>query len=99
MVVCALDLGFSDITARGFDIAQSQVQQARLLAEDLSATRGVHLRFDVADVTQPLPEEDGSVDISLCLYSVLSHIRLARLADVSREIARVTSGHLVTAVR
>ncbi len=39
------------------------------------------------------------MDITLCLYSVLSHIPLARLADVSREIARVTSGHLVTAVR
>jgi SAM-dependent methyltransferase len=99
MVVRALDLGFTNITARGFDIAQSQIQQARSLAETLVGRPGVHLTFDVGDVMERLPESDGSVDIALCLYSVLSHLPVAGLTDVSREIARVTSGHLVTAVR
>jgi SAM-dependent methyltransferase len=99
MVLCAHDLGFTGIVARGFDIAESQVLQARCLANDIATLPGVRLTFDVADLTLPLPEPDGSVDITLCLYSVLSHLPPEGLASVSREIARVTSGHFVTAVR
>lgn len=99
MVSCAYELGFSDIVARGFDIAESQVLQARCLANDIATLPGVHLTFDVADLTLPLPEPDGSVDITLCLYSVLSHLPPDGLASVSREIARVTAGNFVTAVR
>jgi hypothetical protein len=39
------------------------------------------------------------VDITLCLYSVLSHVPIAYLTDISAEIARVTSGHFITTVR
>jgi len=46
-----------------------------------------------------LPEPDASVDLTLCLYSVLSHIPTKDLFDVAREIARVTSGYFVTTVR
>lgn len=99
LVVRALDLGFTSVTARGFDIAQVQIRQARMLAKDLCGVPGVDLRFDVADLTERLAEQDGSVDMTLCLYSVLSHLPVANLADVLREFARVTSGHLVTAVR
>jgi hypothetical protein len=35
----------------------------------------------------------------LCLYSALSHLPLARLPDISKEIARVTSGHFIATVR
>lgn len=99
LIVRAHALGFSSITARGFDIAQAQIQRACLAAGNLSSLPGVNLTFDVADLTDRLPEPDSSVDITLCLYSALSHLPVERLTDVSAEIARVTSGHFVTTVR
>ena len=99
MVTHARALGFTSITARGFDIAQAQIQRARLLARNLSGLPGVSFTFDVADLTGRLPEADNSVDITLCLYSVLSHLPVASLPGVAAEIARVTSGHFITTVR
>ena len=99
LVTCAHVLGFSTITARGFDVARVQVQRARLLARDLSGISGVNLTFDVADLTSELPEADASVDLTLCLYSVLSHLPVASLPTISAEVARVTSGHFITTVR
>jgi SAM-dependent methyltransferase len=99
LVTCAHVLGFSTITARGFDVARVQVQRARLLARDLSGISGVNLTFDVADLTGELPEADASVDLTLCLYSVLSHLPVASLPRISAEVARVTSGHFITTVR
>jgi SAM-dependent methyltransferase len=99
LVICARALGFSSITARGFDIAQAQIQRARLAARDLSSLPGVNLTFDVADLTDRLPEPDASVDITLCLYSALSHLPVASLTDISTEIARVASGYFIATVR
>jgi SAM-dependent methyltransferase len=99
LVVHAIELGFTDVRARGFDIALTQVRQAQALAQGLSGTRGVHINFEVTDLRDRLPEPDGSVDLTLCLYSVLSHVPANDLASVAREIARVTSGYFVTTVR
>ena len=99
LVIRARALGFSSITARGFDIAQAQIQRARLAARNLSSLPGVNLTFDVADLAGRLPEADASVDMAICLYSVLSHLPVASLTDISTEIARVTSGHFITTVR
>lgn len=99
MVVRAHELGFNSITARGFDISCSQLEQAQSLAGDLSGTPEIHLSFAIADLTEPLQETDGVVDIALCLYSVLSHLPVDRLSAVSRELSRVTSGHLIVSVR
>jgi SAM-dependent methyltransferase len=99
MVTHARKLGFTEITARGFDIAEAQVRRARLLARSLSGLPGVKLTFGVANLTGQLREADASVDITLCLYSVLSHLPIANLARVSAEIARVTKGHAVVTVR
>lgn len=99
LVIHARSLGFTSITARGFDIAQVQVRRARLLSQSLARLPGVEIAFDVADLTGKLPEADGSVDISLCLYSVLSHLPVADVAAVATEFARVTSGHFITTVR
>jgi SAM-dependent methyltransferase len=99
LVIRAHALGFTSITARGFDIAEAQIRRARLLARDLARLPGVNFTFDVADLTARLPESDDSVNITLCLYSVLSHLPVGRLADVSMEMARVTSGHFITTVR
>jgi SAM-dependent methyltransferase len=99
LVVHARSLGFSDITARGFDVADAQIETARRLARDLAEAPGVRLTFEVADLTGRLPEADASVDFFLCLYSVLSHLPVASLPAVAAEIARVTSGHFITTVR
>ncbi|SED20981.1 Methyltransferase domain-containing protein [Bradyrhizobium erythrophlei] len=99
LVTRAYALGFSSIAARGFDIAQAQIQRAQLAARNLSSLPGVTLTFDVADLADRLPESDASVDLTLCLYSALSHLPVARLPDISKEIARVTSGYFITTVR
>jgi len=99
LVTRARALGFTRITARGFDIAQAQVRRARLLARNFSSLPGVDCTFDVADLTGRLPESDASVDMTLCLYGVLSHLPVASLADVAAEFARVTSGHFIATAR
>ena len=99
LVTRALELGFSNIIARGFDVAETQIRTARDLGQRLSELPGVVLVFDVADLTEPLPEADGSVDLTLCLYSVLSHLPAESLPRVSAEMARVTRGHFVATVR
>jgi SAM-dependent methyltransferase len=99
LVIRAHALGFGSIAARGFDIAQAQIQRARFASRNLSSLPGVSLTFDVADLADRLPEPDSSVDLTLCLYSALSHLPVARLPDISREIVRVTSGYFITTVR
>ena len=99
LVIRAHALGFSSITARGFDIAQAQIQRARLAARNPSSLPGVSLTFDVADLADRLPEPDASVDLTLCLYSALSHLPVACLPVISKEMARVTSGYCITTVR
>jgi SAM-dependent methyltransferase len=99
LVLRARALGFNNITARGFDIAEGQIERARLAARNLSALPGVSLTFDVADLTDRLPESDASVDLTICLYSALSHLPVATLKGASTEIARVTSGYFITTVR
>jgi SAM-dependent methyltransferase len=99
LVIRAHALGFSSITARGFDVAQAQIQRARSATRHLSSLPGVSLTFDVADLADRLPEADASVDLTLCLYSALSHLPVARLPDIAKEIVRVTSGYFITTVR
>jgi SAM-dependent methyltransferase len=99
LVTRANALGFTKIIARGFDIAQAQIERARFLSEPLCALPGVLLHFEVADLTGRLPEADRSVDLTLCLYSVLSHLPVAEFPKVSAEFARVTAGHFFTTVR
>ena len=99
LVTRALMLGYRKITARGFDVASAQIEIARFLARDLSSTPGVDLSFEVSDLESRMPEADASVDITLCLYSVLSHLRVTSLRGVAKELGRVTRGHFVSTVR
>lgn len=92
-------LGFTRITARGFDIADAQVRRARALARDVASLPGVDLTFEVGDLTDPLPEAEASVDLGLCLYCVLNHVPVSSLPGVAAEFARVTAGHFVATVR
>jgi SAM-dependent methyltransferase len=99
VVTHAQRLGFSKIIARGFDVALVQVEAARRLGRDLAGLPGVNLTFDVADLLDRLPEADASVDMTLCLYSVLSHLPVSELPKVASEFARVTRGHCIATVR
>jgi len=99
VVTHALRLGFTKISARGFDVAVTQIRAAQRLARDLAEIPGVCLRFEVADLLDRLPEPDASIDITLCLYSVLSHLPVSDLPQVASEFARVSSGHFITTVR
>jgi SAM-dependent methyltransferase len=99
LVSRARALGFGRIVARGFDVAEAQIETARLAARDLAELPGVDLAFRIGDLTAPLPEASGSVDIALCLYGVLCHLPVPDLPKVAAELARVTRGHLITTVR
>jgi SAM-dependent methyltransferase len=99
LVTYAYELGFERITARGFDLAETQVRRARVLAHDLSSLRNVNLAFDTGDLMGPLPEKEKSADLSLCLYSVLCHLPREQLPGIFGKIARVTSGDFVVTVR
>jgi SAM-dependent methyltransferase len=99
LVTRALMLGFSRITARGFDVSCGQIEIARALARDLASMPGVELRFEVSDLESRMPEADASIDITVCLYSVLSHLRVTSLPGVAKELGRVTRGHFVSTVR
>lgn len=99
LVIAAKEMGFVEISARGFDVSAEQIQQARVNCRGLSSLPGVRLEFMVGDLTHSLPEADNSVDLTLCLYSVLSHIPLAELPSVARELGRVTRGSFITTVR
>jgi SAM-dependent methyltransferase len=95
----AEELGFVRVKARGFDIAAVQIAAARNASRALTGLSGIDLRFQVDDLLSPLPETDNSVDIVLCLYSVLSHLPKAALPKVLAELARVTKGCFVATVR
>ncbi len=99
LVTRARQLGFRTIKARGFDIAEVQIYAARRAARALANLPGVEMKFEVASLLSDLPESDGSVDITLCLYSVLSHLPVGVLPGVLSELSRVTRGCLVTSVR
>lgn len=99
VVTHARELGFTQIRARGFDLAEIQIRTACRKAQELAGLPGVSLTFDVGDLERPLPEADGSVDIGLCLYSVLNHLPVAHLPRIAREFARVTRGCFITTVR
>ena len=92
-------LGFTDIVARGFDISEIQIAAAQRKSRALARLAGVHLSFEVANLTSRLPETDKSVDLALCLYSVLSHLPADAMPGVIAEFARVTRGHFITTVR
>jgi hypothetical protein len=69
------------------------------MAHDLAELPGVALTFEVADLTGRLPEVDASMDMTLCLYSVLSHLPVDNQPKVAAEIARVSKGHFIATVR
>jgi hypothetical protein len=80
-------------------VAEEQIRIAREASQDMKALGGLTLSFGVADLERPLRDPGGSIDITLCLYSVLSHLPTISFRRVAAEFARVTRGHLMTSVR
>lgn len=101
LIVRATELGFTTIIARGFDLSATQVQLARERSQLLMAQSGLSLDFQVDDISNTFPEDDGSVDLAICLYSVLNHVPITLLPHIVDEFARVVSasGSLITSVR
>lgn len=99
LVTRALMLGFQKIAARGFDVASAQIETAQRMSRDLAGMPGVDLTFEVADLEGRIPAADYCFDITICLYSVLSHLRVTCLPGVAQELRRVTRGHFVATVR
>jgi SAM-dependent methyltransferase len=95
----AHDLGFEQIHACGIDVADEQVERARALSADLSTLPGISLTYSAGDMLQPLAAADHSVDLTLCLCSVLNHLPTNKLSAVFAEISRVTGGDFVTSAR
>lgn len=95
----AVIMGFTEITARGVDLAETQVKRARLLSRTLMNHEGVSLQYEAGDIRAKMPEADRSVDICLCLYGVLNHLEPEDLPAVFREIGRVTRGSLIATLR
>ncbi|MEJ0046799.1 MAG: class I SAM-dependent methyltransferase [Rhodospirillales bacterium] len=59
----------------------------------------VTIRFTEGDLTDGLPFETHSFDITLCLYGVLNHLPVAAHDRVAAELSRVTDGALFVTVR
>jgi SAM-dependent methyltransferase len=95
----ALQLGFTQIRARGVDLAEAQVRRARLLSHDRAGHAGVSVRFEAGDIRRPFSEADRSVDICLCLYGVLNHLSPDALPAVFGEVARITKGKFIATAR
>lgn len=90
----ALTLGFTQVEAIGFDISPEMIS----LANHNARCKGSY-SFRTGDIAMPLPEESGSIDLTLCLYGVLNHLPCETHVGIAAELARVTSGHLLVTVR
>lgn len=95
----ARQMGFTDIRARGIDLAEAQIRRARILTQSLAARGDVIIRFEAGDIRARMPEDDNSVDLCLCLYGVLNHLPAEDLPALFREVSRVTRGKFIATMR
>jgi hypothetical protein len=49
-------LAFTEITARGLDVAEARIRRARVQARDPARLHNMQLTLDVADPSEGLPE-------------------------------------------
>lgn len=97
VVVRARAMGFSQIEAVGTDIADLQLERARILSRGVAELEGVRLSFRHGDLRGAIAASD--VDICLCLYGVLNHLPVAELPEIIRRIAAATRGYFIATVR
>jgi len=97
VVTRAVQLGFGPVEAQGFDIADGQLQRARLLSRNLAQVPGVTLSFEHGDLRGKLASPPA--DLCLCLYGVLNHIPFAEIPETLGRVADATGGYFVATVR
>lgn len=97
IVTRARQMGFEDITAWGFDIADAQLSRARALSRGLAELPGVAITFGHGDLRDPIAVSD--CDITLCLHGVLNHIPPAELPQLLQRISDATRGYFIASVR
>ena len=99
LAVRARDLGFTAIDVRGFDVSPKMIELANRRTS-LADDPHIGIRFDVADIVDALDEEeDGSYDLTLCLYGVLNHLTPVERERAAASLSRVTDGDLIVTVR
>ena len=99
-VTRARQMGFTDISARGIDLSDSQIRWARMLSDPLASAKWIKIVYDVGDIGDGLLQEgDASADLCLCLYGVLNHVPVQDLSRILKEVARVTSRNFVATIR
>ncbi|QKE90011.1 class I SAM-dependent methyltransferase [Lichenicola cladoniae] len=102
IIIRAGNLGFTRITARGFDISPAMIELAlsgtRAAASTLAPGQ-VRLSIQLGDACRELQEPDRSADLCLCLYGVLNHLPREALPELASELVRVTARELFVTVR
>ncbi|MDI9325258.1 MAG: class I SAM-dependent methyltransferase [Alphaproteobacteria bacterium] len=76
------------VHAEGFDISAVAIEQARVQAQKNSISQRTH--FYEQNANEPLPYEDGSIDMVLDLMTshyLTEHERVAYIKEVSRVLA------------
>src|SRR5262249_13662940 len=99
VVIHALRLGFTQISARGFDIAVAQIRAARRLARDLAEIRACVSASRSPICRTGCPSRTSPWTLLFGLYSVLNHLPVLDLPKVVSEFARVTRGYFIGTVR
>jgi SAM-dependent methyltransferase len=99
VVVRAKQLGFTEVVAHGFDIADAQLHRARALSRGVAELDGVRLTFAYGDVRGKIAAPEGMCDLCLCLCGVLNHIPVAELPEVFARIGNITAAYFIATVR
>ena len=102
IIIRAGHLGFTRITARGFDISPTMIELATAATRAAASTLApgqVRLSIQVGDACEELQEPDRSADLCLCLYGVLNHLPRQALPGLAAELVRVTARELFVTVR
>jgi SAM-dependent methyltransferase len=97
VVAYAHRIGFTEIIANGFDIADGQLNHARALSHRLASLDGVRIIFSHGDLRGDFGANEH--DLCLCLYGVLNHIPRDELPLVMDRIALCSSGYFLATVR
>jgi SAM-dependent methyltransferase len=97
VVVRARQIGFAQIDAHGFDIADAQLHRARILSRGLAELDGVTINFGYGDLRGKIPM--GEVDLCLCLYGVFNHIPVSELPAILNQLSASVSGYFIATVR
>lgn len=99
IVVRAKQLGFAEIVAHGFDIADTQLHRARALSRGVAEMDGVSLTFAHGDLRGRIAGPAAEYDLCLCLCGVLNHMPVCELPEIFSRMARSTANCFIASVR